>query len=134
MIFFYFEARVTKELHSFFEMVISKSSDKIFFSDLSIEQIDGEEDKNQTFGLYRFSFNHLFPDFSKYVLLISGIMFVIRLFVNSLFLTIPLIILLGLYLFDRFLRSGLFMYLIMKAGLKKHGYDIDCIKWRGQKC
>lgn len=134
MVLFYFNARTNEKLHSFFEKIFENTKENIFFSDVSIEQVDGTKEETGIYSLYKFSFNHLFPDFSKYILLVSGIMLMIRFFVNSLFLTIPLFILISIYLFDRFTRSGFFMYLIMKAGLKKHGYNIDYIKWRGQKC
>jgi len=133
MVSFFFYAKVNKKLHSFFETTIKNSKENIYFSDLSIEQIDGGKEAGEVTGLYKFSFNHLFPDFSKYLLIISAIMLIIRFFINSLFLTIPLLILIGIWLLDRFGRSGLFMYLIMKTGLKKQGYNIDDIKWRGGK-
>ena len=131
MVLFHFNAKVDEKLHSFFDKVLSNTSNNPFFSDVTIEQIDGTKEQGGVFGLYKFSFNHLYPDFSKYVLLISGIMILARFFISSLFLTIPIIILIGLFVLNMFLRSGFFMYLIMKAGLKKYGYNIDYIKWRG---
>ena len=134
MSLFYFNAKINQELHTFFEKVLKNTKENPFFSDVSIEQIDGTKGEHGTYGLYKFSFNHLFPDVSKYILIMGLILLVIRFFVNSLFLTVPLMIITVMFLINKFFRSPSFMYLIMKAGLKEHGYNIKDLKWRGQKC